>query len=599
MFGYPVDDAFPPHLLLNLLLPPPPSLYHHQTPPSTSIEYLPCKSIAMDPDDPPPDHLPLDHPPGATLTDTLETTSSSSPPLKRMILLRPAIFRTEPLLLCQIHQTVADCNGLTNTERAVLLGVLVNMPSKFRVENSPVGRLLSLSATELRLLASLFEQGLIAARKFGGRPVTGSNSVDNTNKRSSDNDDLGLPAKRLKLEGPVEGNHTVFEVPQMSPTMPPPLTPIMSLLHSLGISHALPQNVESRRLTRRGSLDSDCLSRQQNTCPITGRTSDTYHLETAHLVPHALAAIESIAVTPYWTFLSVCLGPPLTSHIYAIGGGSKSFLSTNGLSLDSAVHHLFDRGTVCLIPHVADDAFDPKTTRYYDVEFVWRGTMAGLIGMTTQLPLLPDEQVDDALANYTLMGAVRPISIGDRFRLFTRDPARFPLPHPLLLSLHCMLWDMIAGAVLGETSKAKQVRVPPPDNDARGRRKRIAQHSRGRSGPASATSGSTGATVSTPVVGEHQLIQHGGAVSSYTSVESGGGGTAVFLSEEAEYLDFKLRQLAASEVCSLCDGDEEEEEEWEGELMEGQELSQELVWEFNEFQRKRDAVERGLRTRCI
>lgn len=462
------------------------------------------------------------------------------------------------------------------------------MPSRFRVNDSPVGRLLSLSVTEFRLLASLFEQGLIAARNFGGRPVTATNSVENSSKRSSDNDDLALPVKRPRLEGLVEGDHVVLPVPQMSPTMPPPLTPIMSLLHSLGISQALPQNVESRRLARRGSLASDCLCRQQNTCPITGRTSDTYPLETAHLVPHAVAAIESIAVTPYWRLLSVCLGTALTSHIYAIVGGSKSFLPTNGLSLDSVVHHLFDRGTICLIPHVPDDEFDPKTTRYYDVEFLWRGTMAGLVGMTTQLPLLPTEQVDAEQANYTLMGVVRPISIGDRFRLFTRDPARFPLPHPLLLSLHCMLWDMIAGAVLGETAKAKQVRVPPADTDARGRRRKAAQHSRGSSGHGVASSGSTGATaVSTPPpVGEHLFNQHGHGVSSTTCVESDGGRTTAFLSEEAEYLDFKLRQFAAFQECAgyhdVSDGDDEEEVE---------ELEEELVWEFNEFRRKRDAVE--------
>lgn len=87
--------------------------------------------------------------------------------------------------------------------------------------------------------------------------------------------------------------------------------------------------------------------------------------------------------------------------------------------------------------------------------------MARLVGMTTQLPLLPTEQVDESLENYRFMGVVRPISIGDRFRLFTRNPARVPLPHLLLLSLHCMLWDMIAGAALNETAKAKQACVPP------------------------------------------------------------------------------------------------------------------------------------------
>lgn len=541
----------------------------------------------MNPADPPPVDPPPDHPPTATLPDGPEQTTATSP--QRMILLRPAVFRTDPLLLCRIHQAVADCHGLIGTERAVLLGVLVNMPSKFRVDDSPVDRLLSLSATELKLLASLFEQGLIAARNFGGRPPTSANSAS---KRSSDNDELAIPAKRPKLEEiHVQGEHVVLPFPQTSPTMPPPLTPIMSLLHSLGISQALPQNIESRRLTRRGSLASECLLRQRSTCPITGRTSDTYPLETAHLVPHAVAAIDSIAVTPYWRLLSLCLGQPLTSHIFEIVGGCKSFLSTNGLSLDSVVHHLFDRGTVCLIPHVANDDFNPKTTRYYDVEFLWRGSMAGLIGMTTQLPLQPSDQVDTALQNYTLMGSVRPISIGDRFRLFTRNPARQPLPHPLLLSLHCMLWDMIAGAVLGETARAKQVRVPPPETGSRGHRRKIGARSAG----GSASSGSTAA--STPTGGENAS---GHGMSSHTSVGSEGGATdtdtpTVFQSEEAEYLDFKLRQFAAWQVEEELEQELEQEQEAEMEQEDEEEqFSQELVWEFEDFCRKRDAAECAL-----
>lgn len=290
------------------------------------------------------------------------------------------------------------------------------MPSDFLVQDSPVRRLLELSAIELRLLSSLFQDGLIAARNLGGRPVTGSNSVDDNSlgsagsKRSLSREDIPVPAKRPKLA--VVGSEPVVlpsqpPSPAPFPVMAPTLTPIMSLLLGLGSSQTLPQTAGFQHLTRRGTLANECLSRQQNTCPITGLTMDTFPLETAHLIPHAVAAIESIAVTPYWRPLSLCLGTPLTSHIYDIVGGFKSFLPTNGLALDPVVHHLFDRGTICLIPHVPDNTFNPKTTRYYDIEFLWRLTMAGLVSMTSQLPILEDNQTDAWNENYNLIESAR------------------------------------------------------------------------------------------------------------------------------------------------------------------------------------------------
>lgn len=135
-----------------------------------------------------------------------------------------------------------------------------------------------------------------------------------------------------------------------------------------------------------------------------------------------LLRLSTASPSPLTGDSSVCLGFALTSHIYGIVGGCKSSLSANGLILDSVVHPLFDRGTVCLIPHVPGDIFHTKATRYYDVEFLWCGTMARLVSMTSKLPRLPDDQTDALMENYNLLDVVRPISIGDRFPLFTRDP---------------------------------------------------------------------------------------------------------------------------------------------------------------------------------
>lgn len=155
-----------------------------------------------------------------------------------------------------------------------------------------------------------------------------------------------------------------------------------------------------------GEPAGNCLSRQQNTCPITGRMSNTYLLETAQLAH----PIGNATLALYWRFLSLCFGTDLTSEIYDI----------------ISEPDVFSRDAIFFIPHVPNDQFHSATTCYYDVEFRWRASMAGLVGMNTELPQLPCDQVDQSLQFYQLMDTLRPISIGDSFRIYTRDPVRYP-----------------------------------------------------------------------------------------------------------------------------------------------------------------------------
>lgn len=179
-------------------------------------------------------------------------------------------------------------------------------------------------------------------------------------------------------------------------------------------------------------------------------------LATAHLVPHSLAAIKTMADTPFWSFLTIILGAPLTDFIYEIAGGRKSFGTMNGLIMETWVHGLFDKGLIWLIPHVTD--FNPLSTCQYDVEFKWRGDAETLDTFLTMLPESADEQLATDGTPYHVRGG-RPIAAGDRFRVFTTDPELYPLPHPLLLSLHALLWDMISQAGLSDTVQAKQDRL--------------------------------------------------------------------------------------------------------------------------------------------
>lgn len=395
------------------------------------------------------------------------SSSPILPPRSPTQLLRPAIYHSDPLFLYDIFQTIEYSKGLTNQERLVLHGVLPNLPSSTR--NSLARRILGLTVDQLRLLAFLYDQGLNAAKSLAVQPMTTTGAVSDAvpgpsrGKRSHVDVSL-ISTKRQKLtivepkkNIPVKekfGEHGIQlpkgrEEQQSSQTNPFGLATPAGLLGSLGISQALPGGdnlYPSPNFTHQGSLRKDCLSRQRNTCPITGRMNKTYTLETTHLVPHA---IENATSASYWSFLTLCFGTALTSRIYDIISGSNSSLA-NGISLDLSVHHLFKRGTIYFIPHLPDQHFDPITTRYYDLEFRWRATIASLVGLNTQLPRLPGLQVDKSVRNYKLMTTMRPISIGDRFRVFTRDPVRYPLPHPLLISLHAMLWDMIASIGLGE-----------------------------------------------------------------------------------------------------------------------------------------------------
>ncbi|KAL0631234.1 hypothetical protein Q9L58_009906 [Maublancomyces gigas] len=398
------------------------------------------------------------------------SSSPIPPPRSPTKLLRPAIYHSDPLFLYDIFQTIEYSKGLTNQERLVLHGVLPNLPSSTR--NSLARRILGLTVDQLRLLASLYDQGLNAAKSLAVQPMTTTGAVSDAvpgpsrGKRSHVDVSLISTKRRkptiaepknnipVKEKHGEHGEHGIQlpkgrEEQQSSQTNPFGSATPAGLLRSLGISQALPGGdnlYPSPNFTHQGSLRKDCLSRQRNTCPITGRMNKTYTLETTHLVPHA---IENATSASYWSFLTLCLGTALTSRIYDIISGPNSSLA-NGISLDLSVHHLFKRGTIYFIPHLPDRHFDPITTRYYDLEFRWRATIASLVGLNTQLPRLPGLQVDKSVRNYKLMTTMRPISIGDRFRVFTRDPVRYPLPHPLLISLHAMLWDMIASIGLGE-----------------------------------------------------------------------------------------------------------------------------------------------------
>lgn len=445
---------------------------------------------------PPPSDLSL----GPTATTSGTAIDSDTVPARVKATVPVGIHSTgqPPSLLERVFETVRRCDFLLNEERAILLAVLSNMPSRPSDKNASLRRILDLGSDDLKFLATVFRNGLLAARNFGGRPFSSSratpgSSSTGTNSRAGSVDRVDdastgskrsassigssisttkspkLFAKRPRLVGVSSAPVTVPTA--MSP--PPPPTPgppteseysrrvrnIMMVLEIPHIFPALEDGVDNYRWPRRESMATDCLIRQGNICPLTGKNNDDHPLQAAHLVPHAVASVESYADVPYWCLLSFILPPDVLAHLCELAGGPNSSTLTNGIAMDGTMHTQFDKGTIWLLPQVPDDLFCAETTNYYDVEFRWRGSEQGLGGLGSQLPESPDAQVDEAQGTYNVMMAMRPIKIGDRFRLFTVDPIEYPLPHPLLLSLHAVLWEMISAAGLAEPERAKTTRL--------------------------------------------------------------------------------------------------------------------------------------------
>lgn len=517
--------------------------------------------------------------------------------------------------LAAIHCAVHDCEDLTSPERMVLLAVLTNLPLTNDEQSSILQAILNLSSPNLKHLAHIFEAGLLAAKNFGGHPSTSQSPVASydISTRVSTGNKRPFAGSTPPSYSPEEGEPVLKQprtaastmLPPAEPTESvPPIDPHAQLFLALGIDHALPTpDADDHCFHRRGSLADECLVRQHNVCPITGHKHNPHILEAANLVPHSAAAIWFLSDTPFWRLLSITVGPAVRDTVYRIVGGTNSFRSTNGIALDSSLRSLFDRGLFWLIPRMAS-SFDPATTRYYDIEFRWRGELADLSFATT-MPRLPSDQVNiGARPMRYVLGERRFVQSGDQFRLFTNDPAEYPLTHPLLLSLHSMLWRMISTAGLAETAKVRNGRFDLNTECGEGARdvraRGVGGKRRGR-GPRSekasgrASRGGARQPENMDMGNEDQQSRQAevqGTSSTPSSGRSSGpatvtDGTSEWASEknktgvvrsefpvpiEVEFLEFKLQQLAAKRARGEKEGGEEY---WEDSEEEEDEIGEE------------------------
>lgn len=452
-----------------------------------------------------------------------------------------------------------------------------------------VTRLLSLNKDHLKLLADLFTAGLLDARSWGGLRKGGT--------RKS-----------------TPGTTSTTASGQTTPAQPLTSTGYNDLFHQLAISSPFPTGASTDATTpgdcakRSAKLSRDCLKRQNNSCPLTTRTENS--LETAHLIPHSVAAM-SRQNTAFWLLLAIILDPMLRDHLFSIVHDVKSYSTMNGLALDASMHRYFDAGIFVLLP-VTNMAFDPSSTDHLDVTFRWRSSSPNLKTCCTMLPSDPSAQVlktAEGKSFQSLAPQLRQIEDGDVFRLFTDDAKHLPLPHPFLLSLHALLWRMIGSSGLAETTGNKRKRLaaarPHQNPDTRGgddgdeddddgadHGKRV---KRGRGGHQG--SSTTRKAVKGKEDGVKSTSRDDGKGSSSSNPQSTTSHhhpqTAVempFL--EKEYLEFHLRRLAAA-VSYTPDGDSdetdddtsEEENDWASTQYGSPKVSQQPTFLESEFAR--------------
>lgn len=403
-------------------------------------------------------------------------------PIPPISFLPPSILDRDARLLGKLLRHLWSCPGLCHGERLVLGAVFQHMPlidTDNNLENlsdpdldeaplplispSPVNknprddqhsslydRILRLPVEQLKLMAKLFTAALAGARSWGG-----------TQKSEPGTSSTPTPLSSLGLSDPIVGYDSLFSTLQIQPF------PDMAS----AADRDDPSTRGKGKVTHRPAYQKRaCFDRQLHSCAITGGQSNLQH---AHIIPHSIVSLSGAdggTATIFWMALAIILGPSLRDTAFSIVGAGENFYdTTNSIALVSGLHGHLDTGQLHLVPEVTE-VFDVATSRHLDVRICWLGSLLDLALISTARPSSPDEQVrvlENTRSYAPPVLPTRPVADGDRFRLFTNNPEKHPLPHPLLLGIHTMLWRMIATAGMAETSHTRKRRhVDAVDGDA-------------------------------------------------------------------------------------------------------------------------------------
>ncbi|KAI5842133.1 hypothetical protein DFP73DRAFT_608386 [Morchella snyderi] len=228
--------------------------------------------------------------------------------------------------------------------------------------------------------------------------------------------------------------------PAQSPTPPPPATG-PTPTRTPGATTTAPSNHHrSSASGRSGTLRTSTLTRDASACVLTAIIEPTT-LDAAHIIPFSVRGAKADA---FWGFLGLFLGAPGAERVRAVtlqlatgaaGAGANTAAAAgelaNCVTLEARAHRYFDAGAIEMVPIAGsgnwNGEYDPSVVSSYDITLSFPGQA-----------LLP-------LSRYRYSGATPPqllssvqLTPGDTVTLSTPDPARWPLPHPLLLQLHVL-----------------------------------------------------------------------------------------------------------------------------------------------------------------
>lgn len=393
-------------------------------------------------------------------------------PIPPISCLPPSILDRDARLLGKLLRHLWSSPGLCHGERLVLGAVFQHMPlidtdndlgnlvdpnldeaplppispapannNNSNRHNSLYDRIFSLPVEQLKLMAKLFTAALAGARSWGG-----------TQKSEPGTPSTPTPLPSLGLNDPIIGYDSLFSTLQIQPF------PDMAS----AADGEEPSMRGKGKVTQRPSYQKrTCFDRQLQSCAITGGQSNLQH---AHIIPHSIVSLSGSdggTATVFWMALAIILGPSLRDTVFSIVRAGENFYdTTNSIALVSGLHGHLDTGQLHLVPEVTE-VFNANTTRHLDIRICWLGSLLDLALISTARPLSPDDQVRvlENTRSYTPpVLPTRAVADGDRFRLFTNNPEKHPLPHPLLLGIHTMLWRMISTAGMAETTHTRKRR---------------------------------------------------------------------------------------------------------------------------------------------
>lgn len=390
---------------------------------------------------PPNQNVPEDHADDPPLSPPADSSLPHPPP--NLLVLPSPIFTHDPTSYARIQDRLWGCVGLEHVDRAVLGAVLPHIPMS--PDTSILDRILLLPATHLKLLANLISTGLTDARSWGGlRPRSRFSSVATTPLFAGT--PLGDSQSPLLFYEPLFESLGLSALPPLTATTPA----------SDGTS------TPARRKQRSALRADNCRTRHDHRCPITLKKAA---LVNAHIIPYSMEELHSDHGAPFWMMLAIFLGPAVRDQVFSTL--SAGTMTMNSIALCSDLHTCYDTGLFHLTPTGAvRTTFDPAVCREYDVCFRWWGSQDELDLWGTRVHQDAEAQLTSTQASantsprlaHALGGPIRAIVDGDVFRLFTNNPANHPLPHPLLLELHGMLWRMIAAMGMAESTKGRKRR---------------------------------------------------------------------------------------------------------------------------------------------